>query len=326
MDPAGTNNARLFLYGNGATVANLTSSGTGNPLIANGNVGNPITIAPATLTVVETSSTGFGGVLVDGQYEYDVVGGALPGPLSLVKTGPGTLTLTGTNGYSGSTSVNQGELVISASQTNDSAFSLADDAALGIAGISASNGVTMSDLALGTGGNNTLEFTFSGTPELDIPAITTASLEANGGTNSVTINIHLGAGVRLMGQYSLIQFPSQSPGGSGAGFSAFHLGTLPNGLTATLVGTAHSIDLQVTGEVIPPQIESIQVLTNGVFSMSIAGTAGTEFTVRATTNLALTQLSAWTVVGTGTLGSGVTTFDDLTSTNYPDRFYLISVP
>jgi autotransporter-associated beta strand protein len=326
MDPAGTNNARLFLYGNGATVANLASSGTGNALIANGNVLNPIAIAPATLTVNQTSNTLFGGVILDAYDEYDEGQPFAPGPLSLVKNGPGTLTLTGTNGYSGSTSINQGELVISASQTNDSAFSLANDAALGIASISASNGVTMSDLALGTGGSNTLEFTFSATPEMDIPAITTASLEANGGTNSVTINIHVGAGVRLTGQYSLIQFPTASPGGSGAGFSAFHLGTLPNGLAATLVSTPHNISLHISGIAFPPSIGSAQVLTNGVFSMLVSGTAGTGFTVLASTNLALTPFSAWTVVGTGTFGSVATNFQDLTSTNYPGRYYLISTP
>ena len=35
LDPTSTNNARFFLYGNAATVANLESSGTGNALIAN---------------------------------------------------------------------------------------------------------------------------------------------------------------------------------------------------------------------------------------------------------------------------------------------------
>ena len=44
MDPTNGNNARFFLYGNNATVANLESSGAGTPLIANGNVANPIPI------------------------------------------------------------------------------------------------------------------------------------------------------------------------------------------------------------------------------------------------------------------------------------------
>jgi hypothetical protein len=68
------------------------------------------------------------------------------------------------------------------------------------------------------------------------------------------------------------------------------------------------------------------VQTNGAFSISFTGTAGTAFTVHATTNLNLTPLSAWTVVGTGTIGAGVTQFSDVTSTNFANRFYLISTP
>ncbi len=158
FDPAQSNNARLFLYGSGATVANLESSGAGNALIANGNLSNPNTIAPATLTVIETSNTVFGGVLMDGQYEYDTTGGIAPGSLSLMKTGQGTLTLGGPNGNTGSTSVVEGELLVSTPQTNGSAFSVADGAALGIIGIN-TNTVAMSDLALS---NSTVEFTFVG--------------------------------------------------------------------------------------------------------------------------------------------------------------------
>jgi autotransporter-associated beta strand protein len=314
----------LFLYGNGATVANLESVGAGNALIANGNVNNPITIAPATLTVNETSNTVFSGVLMDGQYEYDA-GGIAPGSLSLVKTGPGTLTLTGPNGYSGSTAVNAGELLVSAAQTNGSAFSVADGAALGIIGID-TNTVAMSDLALS---NSTVEFTFIGSPIASLAPITTATLEANKGANSVTINVHaIGAGIPV-GQFPLIQYTSGAIGGSGAGFSAFHLGTLPPGAAASLANNTanNSIDLKVTtASVEAPQISAVQLQATGVLSISLTGTAGTGFTVHATTNLALTPLSAWTVVGTGTLGAGVTSFVDSTSTNYRDRFYLISTP
>ncbi len=189
FDPAQSNNARLFLYGNGATVENLESSGAGDSLIANGNVNNPITIAPATLTVIETSNTVFGGILTDGQYEYDIASGSPPGPLSLVKTGPGTLTLTGASTYSGFTSNASGELVISATQTGGGPFSVADGATLGITGIYA-NSAIMSDLALGESGDTALDFIFAGKPVTFLAPITTATLEANGGANSVTINIY----------------------------------------------------------------------------------------------------------------------------------------
>ena len=326
LDPASTNNARLFLYGNGATVANLESSGSGNALIANGNVNNPNTIAPATLTVNETTNTVFAGLIVDGQYEYDDEY-LPPGPLSLVKTGLGTLTLTGANNYSGSTSISGGELVISTAQTNDSAYSLADGSALGIIGIN-TNGVTMSDLSLGISGNTTLEFTFTGSPVSSPAPITTASLEANGGANSVTLNIHATAAIPS-GQFPLIQFTDGTIGGSGAGFSAFHLGTLPGLVAASLVNNTanNSIDLKVTvGTTSAPQFSGILSQTNGVISLSLTGAPGAGFSILASTNLALTPLSAWTVVGTGTFGAGVTSFVDSTSTNYPDRFYLISTP
>jgi len=117
--------------------------------------------------------------------------------------------------------------------------------------------------------------------------------------------------------------------GSGAGFSAFHLGTLPPGVVASLVNNTgnDSIDLNVTtAPAEAPVISGVQLQTNGAFSVSFTGTPGTGFTVHATTNLTLTPLSAWTVVGTGTIGNGVTQFSDLTSTNFANRFYLISTP
>jgi len=321
INPAQSNNARLFLYGNGSAVANLESGGLGNPLIANGNLENPVVIAPATLTVYETSNTVFGGVLVDGQYEYDG-GGNPPGPLSLVKTGPATLTLTGLNGNSGSMTVNEGELLIAAPQTNGSPFSVADGAALGIIGLD-TNSVMMGDLALG---NSTVEFTFTASPIASLAAIVTPTLEANRGANSVTINVHASGGVIPVGQFPLIQYQNGSIGGSGAGFGAFHLGTLPPGLEAALVNNTanHSIDLKVTG--VAPTVSEAQILANGTFSLMVSGTAGTGFTVHATTNLALTPLSAWTVLGSGTIGTGPTPFNDSTSTGYPHRFYLISTP
>jgi hypothetical protein len=71
---------------------------------------------------------------------------------------------------------------------------------------------------------------------------------------------------------------------------------------------------------------SAQVLTNGVFSLSFSGTVSNGYTVHASTNVALTPLSEWTTLGSGTFQAGITTFNDLTSTNFPYRFYLISSP
>ena len=323
LDPAASNNARLFLYGNGATVANLESDGAGTALIANGNVINPVNIAPATLTVNQTSNTVFAGALVDGQYEYD--GGSYsPGSLSVVKNGAGSLTLTGTNTYTGSTTINDGELIVSGLTTGGGSFSVANGAALGITDIE-SNSVAMSDLALGTSANTTVEFTFSSPPAGSVAPITTASLEANGGANSVTLNIHANGTAIPVGQYPLIQYADGHIDGSGSGFSAFKLGALPSSLAASLVNDTanNSIDLKVTGTA--PTVSGARILATGAFSLTVTGSAGTGFTVHASTNLAL-PFSQWTVVGTGTIGAGATPFSDSGATNYPHRFYLITTP
>jgi autotransporter-associated beta strand protein len=244
MDPAAGNNARLFVYGNGATVANLESSGLGTPLIANGNVHNYFAdTPPAILTVNETSNTVFGGALVDTQAEYD--GGPFTcGPLSLVVNGPGILTLSGANTYSGSTAVNGGGLVVSTLATGGGSFSFTDGTTLGI-DVTSANTLPMSALTLGSNASTTVEFSFSGIPSATVAPVTAASLTANGGANAVTINIYLNGGVAA-GQFPLIQYASGSI--SGTGFSAFKLGTVPSYATATLVNNAanNSIDLNIT--------------------------------------------------------------------------------
>jgi autotransporter-associated beta strand protein len=87
--PAGT---KLQLNGNNATVTGLVSAGT-DAVVENGTAGN------ATLTVALASgSNTFAGVLQDG----------IAGTLGLSQTGAGTLILTGTNNYTGGTSVGAG--------------------------------------------------------------------------------------------------------------------------------------------------------------------------------------------------------------------------
>ena len=91
---SGTTSGVLDLNGNSATVTSLSTSGTGTGnIIANGGTGQ------ATLTVAGGTST-FGGTIKD-----TITTGSQTVSLSL--TG-GTLTLTGTNAYTGPTSVSTG--------------------------------------------------------------------------------------------------------------------------------------------------------------------------------------------------------------------------
>jgi fibronectin-binding autotransporter adhesin len=116
FNTSGGHNAKLFLLGNSITVSNLTSQGdgTGNQVIANGNVVNNSSlpsivggvIPAATLTVNETSATTFSGLLTDTQAEYDTDNGKPAQALSLTEMGTATLTLTGANTYTGVTTIN----------------------------------------------------------------------------------------------------------------------------------------------------------------------------------------------------------------------------
>ena len=158
----------------------------------------------------------------------------------------------------------------------------------------------MADLALGVTGATTVDFTYNGAPGLSPAPITTATLEANGPANSVTINIHANVVSIPVGQYPLIQFTSGTIGGTGAGFGAFKLGALPASMAAKLVNntTDNSIDLMVTtASTVPvgqaPVVSGAQIQGNGVFTLSLTGAAGSTFTVRGSTNLALTPFSAW---------------------------------
>ena len=119
LDPSTGNNSRLFLYGNNASVSNLTSNGAGTSVIANGNLssGAYLALPATTLTVNQTADTTFAGTLVNAQTEYNKTGANTQGALSLTKTGGATLTLTGANTYTGGTNVNAGTLVINGNQS-----------------------------------------------------------------------------------------------------------------------------------------------------------------------------------------------------------------
>jgi autotransporter-associated beta strand protein len=65
FNPAAGNNARFFLYGRNASISDLSSSGAGAVVIANGNrlTGASLTLGAATLTIAENNPTTFGGTL-----------------------------------------------------------------------------------------------------------------------------------------------------------------------------------------------------------------------------------------------------------------------
>ena len=94
------------------SVASLAGDSTGT-------VRNSVTSTTSTLTVNPTTgvSTAFAGVIAG-------TSGGTQGNLALLKTGVGTLTLSGANTYSGSTTVNAGALFVNGSTASGSAVAV----------------------------------------------------------------------------------------------------------------------------------------------------------------------------------------------------------
>ena len=99
--PSAAVGTKLQLNGNSITLSSLSTHATpGTVILENGSA------SAATLTINQAGNTSFAGTL-----QNQAGGGG--GALSLIKTGVGTLTLSGTNTYTGSTTISGGTLALS---------------------------------------------------------------------------------------------------------------------------------------------------------------------------------------------------------------------
>ena len=244
-----------------------------------------LSIGAQTLTVSGANSYGVrfaGATTLTGAATFSpttaklTLGGAVGGAFDLNKAGAGVLQLNGVNTYGGQTNVNAGILALVGSiasspridvkagatldvtataggftlggtQTLSGAGSVAGAVTIGNGGTlqpgNATGAGTLTLAGLTFGANASINLTSSATP--GTIAVTGANaLVVNGGA-SVTVNLPLTA--PAIGTYVLIDYAG-SIGGAG-GIGAFHLGTLPTRLAATLVNNPAntSIDLSVTG-------------------------------------------------------------------------------
>ena len=126
----------LRLAGNHATVAGLSATG-----LAGGAIVENASATPATLTMNNAADYTFDGTLAS------AAGG---GPLSLAKSGPGTLVLTGSNTYTGGTKITAGRLLVNGSHTGGGAYSVGHPGAtLGGSGSISSNVLAAGTIAPG---------------------------------------------------------------------------------------------------------------------------------------------------------------------------------
>ena len=171
-----TNNYNSTFSGPLGGTGSLTKAGAGTlTLIGSNNYGGGTIISSGVLQVGNGGTTGSitGNVTDDAQLSFNHsdnldFGGDISGTGSVTQAGAGTLTLSGSNNYDGTTSVNAGTLQAGSAGafSNTSAFTLASGSLLDLAGhnetiasIAGTGDVTNSDNAttstLTTGGNNT---------------------------------------------------------------------------------------------------------------------------------------------------------------------------
>lgn len=238
----------LAAGGGGVGTANLNGGTLKTALIDGGNGAANVnfngTQIIATATALPFISDLDTAVIDAGGLKIDTVGFNLAsaqvftGTGSLTKTGSGSLTLSGASTYSGATALNAGTLTVSTRATGAGALTAADGTTLRVAVAVYDQQFAADSVTLGTSAATTLAFDLN---TFGNPSFAGAPLKCN---NALTFNgpttIQVTGSNLAIGQFPLISYGSKTGSGS------FVLGTLPPGVSATLVDTGTSIDLNIT--------------------------------------------------------------------------------
>ncbi len=253
-------------------------------------------------------------------------------PISLVKTGNGTLALAGANTYANGTAVRGGTLLVNGSLAKGQVNVITGT--LGGTGVIAGpvNIAPVGTLAPGNGAigaltiNNALTNTGATIIKLNKTGSTLTNDSIKGVSTFVvsgTLNVtNIGSGVLTVGDSFKIfsatnyrgAFTAVVPATPGAGLIWSTNDLSVNGTLAVALGPVH---LQFT-----------QVLLSGT-NLALSGSggaAGYDYSVLSSTNL-VTPPGSWTLVGTGNFdGTGGFIFTNSIDPQAPQQFYEIRVP
>jgi autotransporter-associated beta strand protein len=255
---------------------------------------------------------------------------AISGSGKLTHTGGGTLTLGGISSYTGTTAISGGTVLVNGA-LGATTVTVSNTATLG--GYGAIGGPvtvqTGGTLALGASIgaltiNNTL--TLSGT---NIMKVSHLSAATNDVIQSVT-TLTFGGTLNIVTNGTLQSgdtFHLFNAGSYAGAFAVTNLPVLTGGLSWDTSNLGSGILKVAGGNPPPPQfVQAPLMLNDGNFQLKFAGTSG-NYRLWTTTNLAFSPItSTWTQLTSGTFSGGSVTFKDSNATNYPRRFYSITIP
>lgn len=219
----------------GAGTDGTTFNGT--QLIAN---------SPATPFIegLDAPTINAGGLLVNTNGFNTQAAQVLGGAGGVTKSGTGTLTLTGASTYTGTETVSAGTLLIGTDTTNAPDVTVANGAGFGVQQVIADSIASRNNVTYGTTGPSSATFdlgNFAGNTAA-APLNVAGVLRLNG---TVTVNI-----IDQLPETGIIPLISYT--GPKQGTGTFVLGTLPNGVVATLVDNGtNQVSLNVTSVALP---------------------------------------------------------------------------
>jgi autotransporter-associated beta strand protein len=263
---------------------------------------------------VLTISSGYTGIVTDNSsltLAGNGTGGGvfqsnITGTGSLIKTGNGTWLLTGSNNYTGPTSVNAG--ILGMSQSNSTPFlAVASGAALAMGGASGSPGPLILSGTLALGGGSNLNFVLGSSASDSIQI--TGAYSAPGGT--VSINLSSNQGGLVAGTYNLIT------GAWGAGAGSFAVGSAPSGYGYALSASNGTLSLTVTAPASQPTGLTATGANGSVSLGWAAATGAVSYNIKR---------SPTSGSGYVTIASGVTatTYTDYSVSNGTTYYYVVS--
>jgi len=270
-------NLTLGGAGGGSDASNIVALGSGSVLTVSGAVTYNAATNPAAgqitggaLALPGTATFNVGHSTNSGNYDL-IVSSTITGSGALAKTGNGIMQLTGSNSYSGGTTVSGGQLVLAntaASGTGSmdiqSGGTLRGTGTIsGLATIESggmvSPGITGSPGTLTFSGGLTLNsgstYDFQLGTSSDKIVVTAGALTGPGAVGTLTINLS-NAGGFTAGTYDLIDFSTDATPPTGFNAADFTLGTTISGYDYSLTVSGDMLDLTATSAIPEPATDA----------------------------------------------------------------------